>query len=217
MDPDSVAATIYQAFTLRFANAVARAAIGDRDLVERWLDRADNGFMQHVTTPWRWQSHLLGLWKEGDESLIRGSWDELALDALRASLHGLADRFGGDSDGWRWGRVHALRFPHALGAANPVLARIFNRELEVGGGQETVAQVGWDPGNPFEAIWAPCWRMVADPVDPDRSRWQQFTGNSGHAGSEHYDDLQPRWREGITQPMKGEGPWRVLKLEPVYR
>lgn len=74
--------------------------------------------------------------------------------------------------------------------------------------------MGWDPGKPFEAIWAPCWRMVADPMDPDRSRWQQFTGNSGHAGSEHYDDLQPRWREGITQPMAGEGPWKVLKLEP---
>ena len=31
----------------------------DRDLAERWLDRADNGFIAHVTSPWRWQSHLL--------------------------------------------------------------------------------------------------------------------------------------------------------------
>ena len=45
MSPDSVAATIYQAFTLRFGREVARAAIGDRDLAERWLDRADNGFI----------------------------------------------------------------------------------------------------------------------------------------------------------------------------
>ena len=214
LTPDSVAATIYQAFTLRFATAVARRAIRDRDLTERWLDRADNGFLAHVTAPWRWQSHLLGLWAEGDEELVGGSWDELALDALRAALHELADRFGDDPEGWAWGRVHPLRFPHALGAANPLLGRIFNRELQVGGGQETVAQVGWDPGQPFEAIWAPCWRMVADPVDPDRSRWQQFTGNSGQAGSDHYDDLQPRWRDGITQPMAGEGPWKVLTLEP---
>ncbi len=49
MSPDSVPATIYQAFTLRFAREVARAAIGDRDLAERWLDRADNGFIAHVT------------------------------------------------------------------------------------------------------------------------------------------------------------------------
>ena len=40
MDRDSVAASIYQAFTLRFARELARAVIGDRDLSERWLDRA---------------------------------------------------------------------------------------------------------------------------------------------------------------------------------
>ena len=214
MTADSVAATIYQAFTLRFAREVAREAIRDRDLCERWLDRADNGFMAHVTAPWRWQSHLLALWQEGDPDLVTRPWDELALDSLRGALDELEERFGPEPAGWRWGRVHALEFPHALGAANPVLARIFNRTIELGGGQETVAQVGWDPNRPFKAIWAPAWRMVADPKDPDRSRWQAFSGQSGHVGSRHYDDLQPRWRDGETQPMAGEGPWRVLALYP---
>ena len=214
MDPDSVAATIYQAFTLRFGREVARAAIGDRDLAERWLDRADNGFMAHISSPWRWQSHLLDLWEEGDEELIAGPWDVLALDSLRGAIDDLADRFGGDPAGWRWGRVHALEFPHALGAANPLLGRLLNRTLEVGGAQETVAQVGWDPNDPFAAIWAPCWRVVADPVAPERSRWQQFTGQSGHPGSPHYDDLQSRWAAGETQAMTGEGPWSLLQLTP---
>ncbi len=214
MSPDSVAATIFQAFTLRFAREVARAAIGDRDLAERWLDRADNGFLAHITSPWRWQSHLLGLWEEGDEALIGGSWDELALDSLRGAIDDLADRFGGDPERWRWGRVHAVDFPHALGAANPLLGRIFNRTVEVGGAQETVSQVGWDPNEPFAAIWAPCWRIVADPQAPERSRWQQFTGQSGQPGSPHYDDLQPRWAAGQTQAMTGEGPWKLLQLLP---
>ena len=214
MSPDSVAATIYQAFTLRFAREVGRAAIGDRDLAERWLDRADNGFTTHVTSPWRWQSHLLRLWEEGDPKLIGCEWDELALDSLRAAMDELADRFGKDPAAWRWGRVHALVFPHALGGANALLGKIFNRTVEVGGAQETVAQVGWDPGNPFAAIWAPCWRIVADPAAPERSRWQQFTGQSGQAGSPHYDDLQPRWVAGDTQAMTGEGPWRHLELLP---
>jgi penicillin amidase len=214
MDPDSVAATIYQAFTLRLGKEVARAAIGDRDLVERWLDRADNGFIAHVASPWRWQSHLLSLWEEGDDELIGRPWEDLVLDALRAAMDDLESEFGPDQEAWRWGRVHPLVFPHSLGAANPVLARIFNRRLEVGGAQETVAQVGWDPSDPFTAIWAPCWRMVADPVRPERSRWQAFTGQSGHPGSRHYDDLQVDWKEGRTQPMVGEGPWRTLTLEP---
>jgi penicillin G amidase len=216
MSADSVAATIYQAFTLRFAREVARETIGDRDLCERWLDRAHNGFMTHVTAPWRWQSHLLALWEEADPELVSRPWDELALDSLRGALDELADRFGPEPSGWRWGRVHALEFPHALGAANPVLARIFNRTVELGGGQETVAQVGWDPNDPFKAIWAPAWRMVADPSDPGRSRWQAFSGQSGHLGSAHYDDLQPRWRDGEMQPMAGQGPWRTLRLEPAH-
>jgi penicillin amidase len=213
MGRDSIAATIYQAFTLRFGREVARAAIGDRDLSERWLDRADNGFIAHITSPWRWQSHLLDLWDEADEELIGRPWDELALDSLRGAMDDLADRFGPDPNGWRWGRVHALHFPHALGGVNTLLERIFNRTLEAGGAQETVAQVGWDPNDPFEAIWAPCWRIVADPAAPERSRWQQFTGQSGQPGSPHYDDLQSRWLAGETQAMTGEGPWRLLVLE----
>jgi penicillin amidase len=214
MAPEATAATIYQAFTLRLGREVTRAAIGDRDLSERWLDRADNGFVAHVTSPWRWQSHLLKLWEEGDEELVGRPWDELALDALRGALDDLEGRFGHDVRDWRWGEVHPLVFPHALGAANPVLARIFNRRLEVGGGQETVAQVGWDPNDPFTAIWAPCWRMVADPARPERSRWQAFTGQSGQVASRHYDDLQVDWLEGRTQSMAGEAPWRILELLP---
>ena len=56
--------------------------------------------------------------------------------------------------------------------------------------------------------------MVADPADPERTRWQQFTGQSGQPASRHYDDLQQAWLEGRTQPMTGEGPWRELTLEP---
>jgi penicillin amidase len=214
MGPDSIAATIYQAFTLRLGKEVARSAIGDRDLAERWLDRADNGFVAHVTSPWRWQSHLLALWEEGDDELVGRSWDDLVLDALRAAMDDLESELGPDQETWRWGSVHPLVFPHALGNANPFFAKIFNRRLDVGGGQETVAQVGWDPNDPFTAIWAPCWRMVADPVRPENSRWQAFTGQSGHPASPHYDDLQPDWKEGRTQPMVGEGPWRTLTLAP---
>jgi penicillin G amidase len=214
MDPDSIGASIYQAFLLRLGREVARDAIGDRDLAERWLDRADNGFLTHVTSPWRWHSHLMGLWAEGDPGLVGRPWDELALDALRGGLDDLAERFGADPAGWRWGRVHEMEFPHPLGAANPLLGRLLNRRLPAGGAQETVSQIAYDPGDPYRAVWAPSWRMVADPRDPDRSRWQAFTGQSGHPGSRHYDDLQVDWVAGRTQPMSGEGPWKELRLEP---
>ena len=37
----------------------------------------------------------------------------------RGALDDLGDRFGPDPEGWRWGRVHELVFPHPLGDANP--------------------------------------------------------------------------------------------------
>jgi penicillin amidase len=214
LDPDTIAGTIYQAFLLRLAREVARSAIGDRDLSERWLDRADNGFTPHVTSPWRWHSHLMTLWEEADETLIGRPWEGLVLEALAGALDDLTDRFGPDPDDWRWGDVHEMEFPHALGEANPLLHRILNRRLRAGGAQEAVCQIAYDPNDPYRAVWGPSWRMVADPTDPDRSRWQMFTGNSGHPASPHYDDLQPRWLAGQTQPMCGEGPWRVLELAP---
>ena len=214
LGPDSVAASIYQAFLLRLAREVARASIGDRDLAERWLDRADNGFIAHVTSPWRWHSHLMDLWAEADATLVGRPWDELVLDSLRGGLDDLETRFGRDPEGWRWGDVHEMQFMHPLGAANPLLGRLLNRHLRCGGAQETVCQIAFDANDPYRAVWAPSWRMVADPTDPDGSRWQAFTGQSGHPGSPHYDDLQERWLRGETQPMGGEGPWRELTLEP---
>jgi penicillin amidase len=214
LDPDTVAGTIYQAFLLRLAREAARCAIGDRDLCERWLDRADNGFTPHITSPWRWHSHLMALWEEGDEELIGRPWEGLALEALAGALDDLGDRFGPDPDAWRWGRVHEMEFPHPLGDANPLFDRLLNRRLRAGGAQETVSQVAYDPNDPYSAVWAPSWRMVADPAAPDRSRWQAFTGQSGHPGSPHYDDLQVDWLEGRTQAMGGEGPWLELELHP---
>ena len=214
LDRETVAGTIYQAFLLRLAREVARCAIGDRDLCERWLDRADNGFTPHVTSPWRWHSHLMSLWEEADEELIGRPWDQLALEALAGALDDLGDRFGPDPEAWRWGRVHEMKFPHPLGDANPLFDRLLNRRLRAGGAQETVSQIAYDPNDPYNAVWAPSWRMVADPADPDRSRWQAFTGQSGHPASPHYDDLQADWLEGRTQPMCGEGPWSELELVP---
>jgi penicillin amidase len=111
--------------------------------------------------------------------------------------------------------VHALEFPHALGAGHPAADWVFNRTLHPGGAQETVAQIAYNPNDPYHAIWAPSWRMVADPTAPERSQWQAFTGQSGHAWSSHYDDLQPRWEAGTMQPMAGEGPFETLELTPV--
>jgi penicillin amidase len=199
LDAGTVAGTIYAAFTVHFAQAVSEAAIGDSGEAERWRSKSLLGFTPMTSSPWRFHARLLELWDEGDSALVGGrSWDELALGSLAAALDDLERRYGRDPAGWRWGRVHGLRFPHALaegdGRLQPLLDRLLARRLPAGGGQETVNAIGFVPhGGDYTGTWAPSFRLLCDVGDPDRSRWQHMTGQSGHRGSEHYDDLLDDW------------------------
>ncbi|HEX4759285.1 MAG TPA: penicillin acylase family protein [Thermoleophilaceae bacterium] len=219
LEPDTIAGTIYAVFTAHFARAVSEAVIGDPDYAERWRSRSQLGFTPMVSSPWRFQARLIELWDEGDEALIGGrSWDELALAALAAALDELEERHGSDPAGWTWGRVHGVRFAHTLaegeGRASKVLDRLLSRRLAAGGGQETVCQVGFVPHQgDYTGAWAPSYRLLADLARPERSRWQHMTGQSGHPGSPHYDDLLEDWQAGRSYEF-GEPAAETLQLDP---
>jgi penicillin G amidase len=210
LDPETEAGSLYQAFTVHFARLASEAAIGDAGYAERWRSKSQLGFTDMNSAPWRWQARLLELWEEGDPELIEGrDWDELALDALDAALDDLESRRDR-----RWGVVHGLRFPHPLGRGSPVLDRLLSRRVRAGGGQETVCQIGFVPhAGDYTGTWAPSYRLLADLGDPDRSRWQHMTGQSGHPGSRHYDDLLEDWLAGRTNPVR-QPAVDTLHLDP---
>ena len=218
LEPASVAASIYAAFTVHFARAVSEAAIGDPRDAERWRSRSLLGFTPMIASPWRWQARLLELWEEADPEVIGGDWDDLALGALEAGVDDLEERFGGDPSSWTWGRVHGVRFAHALGEGEgpipALLDRLLSRRAPAGGGQETVSQIGFTgfDGN-YTGAWAPSYRLIADVGDPGRSRWQHMTGQSGHPWSPHYDDLIDDWLAARTNPVD-QPAVATLTLEP---
>ena len=222
LDADTVAGTIFHAFTVVFAEAVARAAVQDDALVERWLNKSGVALFEVVSSPWRFQERLLTMWDEADPAWFGGrSWDEVALEALEKALDGLEERFGRDQSRWRWGRVHDVEFVHPFGAANPLFRRIFNRSVEAGGASETVTQNGYLATEPFKGVWGPVYRMLADLGDPARSRWQLTTGQSGQPGSQHYDDMIEGWRTGKTNPVyfeehevRAAGGAKRLRIDP---
>jgi penicillin amidase len=219
MDPDTVAGTICAVFTVHFARAVAQAVIGDEDAAKHWISLSRVGFTEMTSSPWRFQSRLLELWDERDAELLGGrDWDELALESLRAALAELTERFGEDASDWRWGRVHGLRFVHPLGEgdapASAVLDRVLSRTVPAGGSQETVNCVGFVPADgDYRGKWAASFRLLADVAKPERSRWQHMTGQSGHPGSRHYDDLIQDWLAGRTNPV-AQPAVAKLRLDP---
>jgi penicillin G amidase len=230
LDARTIAGTIYHAFTVVFAERVVRAAVDEDALVERYLNKSGLELFAVVSSPWRFHARMLELWDEGDPAWFASAerpegvpWDDVALEALEAALDGLEERFGRDQDRWRWGRVHGVEFSHPFGRANPLFRRIFNRFVETGGASETVTQTGYLATAPFRGVWGPVYRMLADLGDPRRSRWQLTTGQSGHPGSSHYDDLLEGWRDGHTNPvytdeheLRAAGKARQLRLDPDY-
>jgi penicillin amidase len=228
LDADTVAGTIYQAFTLVFARKVVSAATRDPKLVERYLNESEVGLIPVVSSPWRFQARMLELWDEGDRSWFTSathpdgrSWDDVALDALSEALDGLEQRFGHDARKWQWGKVHGVDFSHPFGDANELFRRIFCRSVETGGGSETIVQNGYAPTQPFRGSWGPVYRMLADVGDPVRSRWQLSTGQSGQPGSSHFEDLMDGWLHGQSnagylndRELRAVGGWRELRLEP---
>jgi penicillin amidase len=219
MDPDSIAATIYAAFTVHFARHVAEAVIGDAVGAAHWISRSRTGFTEVTSSPWRFQARLLELWEEADSELIGGrDWDELALSSLASGLDELTERYGDDPAAWRWGHVHGIRFMHPLGEGKSptakLLERILTRRLPAGGSQETVNCVGYVAHNgSYTGAWGASFRLLADIGDPERSRWQHMTGQSGHPGSPHYDDLLEGWLAVRSNPV-GQPPVAKLRLDP---
>jgi penicillin amidase len=219
LDPETIAGTVYAAFTAHFARAVSEAVIGDPDYAERWRSRSQLGFTPMVSSPWRFQARLIELWDEADSELIGGrSWDELALESLAAALDELEERHGPDPSSWAWGRVHGVKFTHPLGEgetrASKLLDRLLSRRLTAGGGQETVCQVGFVPhAGDYTGRWAPSYRLLADLGSPERSRWQHMTGQSGQPSSPHYDDLLDDWLAGRSYEF-GQPAAQALRLDP---
>jgi penicillin amidase len=211
MSPDSVAASIYAAFTHHFAKLLSEQIIGDPDLAERWRSRSEAGFTPMNSSPWRWHARLLEIWDEGD-------WDEQANEALALALDDLEQRHGHDSSKWSWGRVHGIRFGHLFGEGDTRASRAFERLLSrrapVGGAQETVNAVGHNPyDGDYTGIWGASFRLLADVGSPDRSRWMHFTGQSGHPGSPHYDDLIEPWQAVRSHPFR-QPCEHTLELSP---
>ncbi len=152
--------------------------------------------------------------------------DVVLRTALRRARDVMTAAQSKDPDDWTWGGLHQLELVNpTLGESGiGVVEGLFNRgPFDVAGGGGLVNATSADASQGYEVTAVPSMRMVVDLADPDRSRWIQLTGNSGHAFGPHYLDQFPLWQRGETLPWAfsadavAESARDTLTLQPAAR
>lgn len=109
---------------------------------------------------------------------------DLINQSFNDALSELRDRFGTDSENWKWGYVNRTDLNHT--AQIPGLGE---QALITGGGAESI--------NAIRGSHGPSWRMIVE-LDPDGVRGYGVYpgGQTGNPGSESYTEFVETWRTG---------------------
>jgi penicillin amidase len=103
---------------------------------------------------------------------------------------------GKDTSKWKWGDLHTATFRNGtLGESGVSLIEdLFNRgPFPTGGGKSIVNATSWSTIDGYFVSDLPSMRMIVDLGNLNNSVTVHTTGQSGHAYSEHYDDMAPLW------------------------
>jgi penicillin G amidase len=128
--------------------------------------------------------------------------DILALALQKAVKTGIKAQ-GPDLRKWRWGKAHTAVFRNQTFGESGIsfLERIFNRgPFPVSGGFQQVFCTDWKASKPFGVANVSSMRQVIDLSDLSRSLTIHTTGQSGHPGNRHYDDMINSWRNVEYHP-----------------
>jgi acyl-homoserine lactone acylase PvdQ len=201
LSPDSVAATIVEAFFLQMLRNTVAVKLGpltDYFVGKEVHPAVPDSFYLHRSASW-----LLGLMKEAPADWFAGrSWPEVIEQSLEEAVAGLRRQLGEDMSRWTWGRVHYAPFEHVLGRVR-ALQPLFNRgPVPVGGDMNTVAQASYVGSRPFAVhSYTASYRQIIDLSDLNRSVAILPGGQSGHPASRHYSDMIDAWRRVEYHPM----------------
>jgi penicillin amidase len=192
VSPDSVAASIYNTFLVRFmfqtfvdelGKDLAAEYVSERYIsLERFflLIEGNSQFFDDISTPQKETIH------------------DIASRAFRETLKILAAYTGSEDVGsWRWGKIHRIRFDHPLGKSK-LLARLVNHgPFPFQGDCETNNRAHfYEIAPPFTTTLAAGLRLIVV-FDPEpKGHLVLITGQNEYFLSDHYADMIKLWMEG---------------------
>ncbi len=185
---EEIGPAIFEAFWLFWRRRVAAARFP-----QRWVDLAAER-----------SGALARRLLQGEmESWFAGRAIDDEIDACcREALGWLRDQCGTQIEGWRWGHLHSVLFPHPLGQHSDRLRALFSPgPFPTSGGNGTVRAAGFSTAQPFVMTSGSTYRLV---VDMGREGWAMATttgGRCGHVGSERYADQTQLWLNDAYHPL----------------
>ncbi len=210
--PESVAASIYEAWMLHLERALFADDLRG-DLFDAMAQRANPTFLTNVLS----DATLRRAWCDNVLTVGVESCEESAQLALAAALDDLTARAGDDMAGWRWDKLHVTQYPHRPFSEVAYLKPLFHRSIGTGGDRYTVNAAPVNLETPYDQTHVPGYRQLIDLGDLQASRFVQTTGQSGNLLSGHYADLIRLHRDVGYLPMRfgrSQVQGDVLMLQP---
>jgi penicillin amidase len=124
----------------------------------------------------------------------------LLLSTLQEAWQEMQRLQGPDPAKWSWGRMHQVRFRHALDQSDDAKAITDPEPVARPGDEYTVNATGYSASS-WDQDSGASYREILDLSDWDHSVAVNAPGQSGQPGSPHYSDLLPLWSEEKYFPL----------------
>jgi penicillin amidase len=193
---DSVAATLYAAWTRKLLTGLVAEGLGPK-LTARYVLWSDLFGIRFLLATLR---HSPATWCPRGDAPARVDCGAPVLTALDAALADMRTQLGAKEDAWRWDALHRVAFTHQPLGFVPGVAWFFNRRMPAAGGISTVNIGTFDAT--FTQHVVASYRQVSDLGSADHDTYILAGGQSGHFLSSRYADLLDDWRAGRYRPLR---------------
>ncbi|MCI0398830.1 MAG: penicillin acylase family protein [Chloroflexi bacterium] len=200
----SAGGAVYEIFLACLSRTILEPNLG-RELALELLGQGPHPLLYPISEFYGyWTVTLLRLLDNPQTAWLPGRTGRQAilLRCLAQTTVELRRLLGDDPRRWHWGRLHQVRFPHAMGLLPP-LDQVFNQgPRPIGGDTNTITQTAIAPGQGYENnAFSVSYRQIVDLGHLANSLAIHPPGQSGHLASPHYGDLIEPWLQGDYYPM----------------
>src|SRR5574341_2394214 len=198
LDSCSVAAALYEVILHRWLANAFRPRLGE--LFAHYIDQSSQVLLAALRLVEQPDAFWLATAAGAAEDNAAALRNTVLRRCVREAVAELRQRFGDDSQAWRWGRLHTVYFAHGA-ARTPELRRLLNvGPFEMPGDGFTPNNTGQNFRFSYRQVAVASYRQVVDLGNPDASLSIHTIGQKGQPESPHYADYAPLWARGEYHP-----------------